>query len=70
MIMEIPYVQDVELSHTEIKDNFVRPTIFQMARAKIGNQVPDELKSIDSLAAFKNQVKKLNFENCRCKVYI
>ena len=39
----------------------------------IWNQVPEQLKSIDSLAAFKYQVEKLNFENCPfnlCNVYI
>ena len=37
---------------------------FRWHGQKISNQVPDKLKSIDSLAAFKNQVKKLNFDNC------
>ena len=35
---------------------------------QIPDQIPDQLKTIDSLAAFKNQVKKVNFDNCPCNL--
>ena len=36
---------------------------FRWLGTKIWALIPDPLKSIDSLAAFKNQVKKVNFYN-------
>ena len=41
---------------------------FRWLGPKIWAQIPDQLKTIDSLAAFKNQVKKVNFDNCPCNL--
>ena len=41
---------------------------FRWLGPKIWVQIPDQLKTINSLAAFKNQVKKVNFDNCPCNL--
>ena len=41
---------------------------FRWLGPKIWAQTPDQLKTIDSLPAIKNQVKKANFDNCFCNL--
>ena len=41
---------------------------FRWLEPKIWAQIPDQLKTIDFLAAFKNQAKRVNFDNCPCNI--
>ena len=67
MVMETPCVPRSRIIRKQNTTLFGQQS-FRWLGPKIWAQIPDQLKTIDSLAAFKNQVKKVNFDNCPCNL--
>ena len=56
IIFEIPFKNSVYNGTA----TYLKPKVWEL--------VPDNLKKINSLTSFKEQIKKWNPENCQCKL--